>query len=99
MSNGLLKIDERVIWKYRKFVKDNKNKGILEIRKYLTRNFILAEEKWTKRGIQLRMFGNLVVIVDLNNYRIIDLYNTSHQKHMYINKLEKERLNKVLNID
>ncbi|MGL6184824.1 MAG: hypothetical protein ACRC1T_05535 [Clostridium chrysemydis] len=98
MSNDLLKINGRIINKYRKFVKDTGNKGILDIRKCLTRNFILGQEKWTVRGIQLRMYGNLVLIVDLNNYRIIDIYNTTHPKHMYINQLEKEKLNKSLNI-
>lgn len=101
MKNDLLKIDKGIAHKYRKYVRDNEDKSILEIRKLLTRNFILGEEKWTdtEENIQMRMYGNLKIIVDMNSFEIRNIYNnTGKSRYIYINQLEKENLNKALKI-
>lgn len=101
MSNNLLKIDKGIVHKYRKYVRDNEDKSFLEIRKLLTRNFILGEEKWTdiEKNIQMRMYGNLKIIVDMNNFEVRNIYNnTGKSRYIYINQLEKVNLNKALKI-
>lgn len=101
MRTNLLKIDKGIIHKYRTYVKGNETKSILEIRKLLTRNFILGEEIWTDNveNIQARMFGNLKIIVSMEDYQVKNIYNNlGKNKKIYINQLEKENLNKVLEI-
>ncbi|MDC4245608.1 hypothetical protein [Clostridium perfringens] len=101
MKSNLLKIDKGIIHKYRTYVKGNEAKSILEIRKLLTRNFILGEEIWTDdiENVQARMFGNLKIIVDLEEYKVKNIYNNLDKvRNIYINQLEKEALNKALEI-
>ena len=101
MRTNLLKIDKGIIHKYRTYVKGNETKSILEIRKLLTRNFILGEEIWTDNieNVQARMFGNLKIIASMEDYQVKNIYNNlDKRRNVYINQLEKENLNKVLEI-
>lgn len=101
MRTNLLKIDKGIIHKYRTYVKGNETKSILEIRKLLTRNFILGEEIWTDNieNVQARMFSNLKIIVSMEDYQVKNIYNNlDKRRNVYINQLEKENLNKVLEI-
>lgn len=101
MSNNLLKIDKGIVHKYRKYVRDNEDKSFLEIRKLLTRNFILGREIWTDNinNIQARMYGNLKIIVDMDSFEVRNIYNNVGKKRrIYINQLEKEKLNKIFKL-
>lgn len=101
MRTNLLKIDKGIIHKYKTYVKGNETKSILEIRKLLTRNFILGEEIWTDNieNVQARMFGNLKIIVSMEDYQVKNIDNNlDKRRNVYINQLEKENLNKVLEI-
>lgn len=101
MNNNLLRIDKGILHKYRKYVRDNENRGILEVRKLLTRNFILGREIWTDNinNIQARMYGNLKIIVDMDSFEVRNIYNNVGKKRrIYINQLEKEKLNKIFKI-
>lgn len=96
---GLLDLGKGIAYKYKRFVNGNEKAKIIEIRKYLTRNFILGEEKWTENNIQLRVYGNLRIVVNLDKYKIIDIFNSTNKcKCKYINKVEKRKLNKALQI-
>lgn len=94
----LLKADDRIIYFYRHHIKNNEDDDILTIRKKLTRNFILGIECTTFNNIHIRRYGCLEITVNLNTFRVIDIYNIKGGYDTYINKVEKENLNKLLYI-
>lgn len=96
----LLHINNYIANSYRKYVKGKDKSGYRDIRKYLTRNFILGTIDWKRSNdtYQLRKYGNLSILVNLKKYMIIDIFNKKGGKQGFINHREKEDLNKVLGI-
>lgn len=96
----LLKCSQRILDKYRKFVKGNKNDSDELIEKKILRNFILAEEKWREGNVVKRCFGKLEIIVDLRDMIVVNIHNNiSSNKYNYINYYYKEQLNTLLGIE
>ncbi|MBM7836317.1 hypothetical protein [Clostridium sardiniense] len=96
----LLHINNYIADNYRKFVKGKEGVGYRDIRKYLTRNFILGNLDLRRSNdiYQLRRYGNLSILVNVKKGMVIDIYNKKGGKHGYINTREKEDLNKLLEI-
>jgi hypothetical protein len=97
----LFKCSERIINKYKKKVRNNENTSNLDIQKKLTRNFILGTEMFREsdRYVQ-RYYGKLIILVDLETMKIIDIKNKRQKfNKIYINPREKEELNKLLKIE
>lgn len=66
------------------------------IEKKLTRAFILGKECWSKinegKYIQKRRYGNLEIIVNLDDMIVEKIINHNGRQRGYINKREKEDL-------
>lgn len=99
----LLYISKEIQKIYRETTNENKNLTEFEIRKKLTRNFILGtmSTKYSKENIQTRYYGKLKLVVDIERFRLLYISNNKNirKKDTYfINKVEKEHLNKLFNI-
>ena len=94
----LLKIDNFILTYYRERINNNKDKSVLDTRKCLTRNYILGKEIYRNKNLVIRSYGNLDITVDLKKFRVVNLENHKGDKQGWINKEEKERLNKLFNI-
>lgn len=70
------------------------NRDVIE--RKLTRSFILGKECWSKinegKHIQKRRYGNLEIIVNLDDMIVEKIINHNGRQRGYINKREKEDL-------
>ena len=94
----LLKVDNKILDYYRNELRDNKHKTYLEARKYLTRNYILGREIHKNGKLVIIAYGNLDITVDLNKFRVVNLENHKGQRHGWIDRVEKKKLNDLLGI-
>lgn len=99
----LLYISKEIQKIYRESTNENKDLTEIEIRKKLTRNFILGtmSKKYSKENIQVRYYGKLELVVDMKRFRLLYISNNKNieKKDTYfINKAEKEKLNKLFDI-
>ncbi|MEG1310484.1 MAG: hypothetical protein RR942_06525 [Romboutsia sp.] len=96
----LLHISNDIANIYRQFIRGKRNARKTDIEKCLTRNFILGtvNEKRSNDKVQVRKYGNLSIMVDMNSLDVLSIYNKKGGNESYINIREKEALNKILGI-
>lgn len=104
----LIDVDESVYDKFRKYVKGHSNDPDLEIRKRLTRNYILSKDTEIIKPIQntmmyvsTRFYGNLIIKcrVDTTGETIVNIYNRKGKKQDFkIDKELKEELNRKMRL-
>lgn len=99
----LLYVSKEIQDLYKHITNNNENLDELEIKKKLTRNFILGtiSTKHTKNNIQVRYYGRLKLIVDIEKFRLLYIRNNKKIKNRdtyFINKFEKQKLNKLFGI-
>lgn len=98
----ILNITDKVFYKYQRYVKGRQDCSKDQCRRLLTRDFILGHDK-PKRledSVIRRRYGNLNITVDMESFTVTDIFNDSDNNgYQYINQIEKEQLNKTLNIE
>lgn len=99
----LFKISKRIYQRYINNVRNAESLDELTVRKKLTRNFLLGTAIWfdEEDNYQKRRYGNLEILVDLEQMKVVDIYNIRSkfkQRKYYIDKIRKEELNKALGI-
>lgn len=99
----LLKIKQEAIDFYKRGVKDKKHISDLEVRKRITRNWILAEH--TQRIYYdddymkaIRFYGNLKMVMNMHSGEIIYISNRKGYYKLNINETKKAELNKILGL-
>lgn len=99
----LLKIKQEAIDFYKRGVKDKKNISDLEVRKRITRNWILSEKNQkiycdTDYMKAIRFYGNLKMVMDMHSAEIIYISNRRGYYKLDINETKKAELNKILGL-
>ena len=98
----LLNISDRILKKYKRTVKGNEDLDVIAVRKKLTRNFLLGQDVHSDYNYKYvtRKFGKLYMQVNMHDYEIIDIQNrkSKNKINMFINPVEKDRLNKLFEI-
>ena len=106
----LIDVDESVYDKFRKYVKGHSNDSNLEIKKRLTRNYLLGKhlEMIVHGGVSectyaiyKRSYGNLIISYKVSKYeeKIINIYNRKGKKQDFDIDIElKEELNKKIRL-
>lgn len=99
----LLKIKQEAIDFYKRGVKDKKHISDLEVRKRITRNWILTEH--TQRIYYdndymkaIRFYGNLKMVMNMHSGEIIYISNRKGYYKLNINETKKAELNKILGL-
>ena len=99
----LLNISDRIFKKYKRKVKGNEDLDVIAVRKKLTRNFLLGQDVHNDYNYKYvtRKFGKLYMQVNMHDYEIIDIQNrkSKNKINMFINPVEKDRLNKLFKIE
>ena len=99
----LLNISDRILKKYKRTVKGNEDLDVIAVRKKLTRNFLLGQDVHSDYNYKYvtRKFGKLYMQVNMHDYEIIDIQNrkSKNKINMFINPVEKDRLNKLFKIE
>lgn len=99
----LLNISDRIFKKYKRTVKSNEDLDVIAIRKKLTRNFLLGQDVHSDYNYKYvtRKFGKLYIQVNIHDFEIIDIQNRKSKNgiNMFINPVEKDRLNKLFKIE
>lgn len=100
----LLKIKQEAIDFYKRGVKDKKNISDLEVRKRITRNWILSEKNQkiycdTDYMKAIRFYGNLKMVMDMHSGEIIYISNRKGYYKLNINETRKAELNKILGLE
>jgi hypothetical protein len=96
----LLKCSDRILDKYRRYIRNNQGDSDILIQKKLYRNFLLGEELWREDNIVCRNYGRLEIIADIEGMRIINIHNkVKSKKFRYIDFLYKPQLEKLLEIE
>lgn len=96
----LLKCSDRILDKYRRYIKNNEHDSSELIQKKLYRNFLLGEESWREDNIVCRNYGRLEIIADIETMRIINIHNkVKSKKFRYIDYLYKPQIEKMLGIE
>jgi hypothetical protein len=91
----LLKCSDRILDKYRRYIRNNQGDSDILIQKKLYRNFLLGEELWREDNIVCRNYGRLEIIADIEGMRIINIHNkVKSKKFRYIDFLYKPQLEK-----
>lgn len=99
----LLKIKQEAIDFYKRGVKDKKNISDLEVRKRITRNWILTEHN-QKLYFDIdcmkavRFYGNLKMVQNIHTGEIIYISNRRGYYKLDINETKKAELNKILGL-
>ena len=99
----LLKIKQEAIDFYKRGVKDKKHISDLEVRKRITRNWILSEKNqkiyydddYMKA---IRFYGNLKMVQNIHTGEIIYISNRKGYYKLNINETKKAELNKILGL-
>lgn len=99
----LLKIKQEAIDFYKRGVKDKKNISDLEVRKRVTRNWILTEHTQkiycdTDYMKAIRFYGNLKMVMNMHSGEIIYISNRKGYYKLNINETKKVELNKILGL-
>lgn len=98
----LLNISDSIFKKYKRTIKGNEDLDIITVRKKLTRNFILAQDVHSDYNYKYvtRKFGKLYIKVNMKDYDIIDIQNRKFKNriNMFINPVEKDKLNKLFGL-
>ena len=99
----LLKIKQEAIDFYKRGVKDKKNISDLEVRKRVTRNWILTEHTQkiycdTDYMKSIRFYGNLKMVMNMHSGEIIYISNRKGYYKLNINETKKAELNKILGL-
>ena len=99
----LLKIKQEAIDFYKRGVKDKKNISDLEVRKRVTRNWILTEHTQkiycdTDYMKAIRFYGNLKMVQNIHTGEIIYISNRKGYYKLNINDTKKAELNKILGL-
>ena len=97
----LLKIRKRVESFYKENI--NSSENLIGIRKKLTRNFLLGgidvpKSRMNNSQYQVRRFGTMKIVADLNSETIIAIYINKSDKFCFINKRQLKDLDKLYNI-
>lgn len=99
----LLKIKQEAIDFYKRGVKDKKHISDLEVRKRITRNWILSEH--TQKLYcdddcmkAIRFYGNLKMVMNMHSGEIIYISNRKGYYKLNINETKKAELNKILGL-
>ena len=99
----LLKIKQGAIDFYKRGVKDKKHISDLEVRKRITRNWILTEH--TQKIYcdddsmkAIRFYGNLKMVMNMHSGEIIYISNRKGYYKLNINETRKAELNKILGL-
>ena len=100
----LLKIKQEAIDFYKRGVKDKKNISDLEVRKRVTRNWILTEHTQkiycdTDYMKAIRFYGNLKMVQNIHTGEIIYISNRKGYYKLNINETKKAELNKILRLE
>ena len=99
----LLNISDRIFKKYKRTVKGNEDLDVIAVRKKLTRNFLLGQDVYSDYNYKYvtRKFGKLYIQINMHDYEIIDIQNrkSKNRINMFINPVEKDRLNKLFEIE
>ena len=100
----LLKIKQEAIDFYKRGVKDKKHISNLEVRKRITRNWILSEKNQkiycdTDCMKAIRFYGNLKMVMDMHSGEIIYISNRKGYFKLNINETKKAELNKILGLE
>lgn len=99
----LLKIKQEAIDFYKRGVKDKKHISDLEVRKRITRNWILTEHTQkiycdTDYMKVIRFYGNLKMVMNMHSGEIIYISNRKGYYKLNINETKKAELNKILGL-
>lgn len=98
----LLKIKQGAIDFYKRGVKDKKHISDLEVRKRITRNWILAKRSKiycdTDYMKAIRFYGNLKMVMNMHSGEIIYISNRKGYYKLNINETKKAELNKILGL-
>ena len=99
----LLKIKQEAIDFYKRGVKDKKHISDLEVRKRISRNWILSEH--TQKLYcdddcmkAIRFYGNLKMVQNIHTGEIIYISNRKGYYKLNINETKKAELNKILGL-
>ena len=99
----LLNISDRIFKKYKRTIKGNDDLDIITVRKKLTRNFLLGQDVHSDYNYKYvtRKFGKLYIQVNMKDMEVIDIQNrkSKNRINMFINPVEKDRLNKLFKIE
>ena len=94
-----LSMKSGVYYYFKENVKGHENTPYYQVLKRLNRNYILGTTVYKTENIEKRNYGNLEIVVDLKQMKIIHIKNNKEKiRHSYINKVEKEKLNKLFEI-
>lgn len=95
----LFKLGNQLYKRYKTEIKNNEDNTYIEARKKLYRNFILGRSINRYGNCEIRAYGNLMIIVNLKTWKIVDIYNEKEKRYRAeINYREKQDLNKLLRI-
>ena len=100
----LLKIKQEAIDFYKRGVKDKKHISDLEVRKRITRNWMLTEKSQKLYCDDdcmkaVRFYGNLKMVMNFHTKEIIYISNRKGYYKLNINETRKAELNKILGLE